>query len=346
MDTVKIIDTQQKFANSVYQDFMSKRFGITTCSSGDMDATHIKKQLCDWQSSDIKVPEILSITSEIFIPSSPYQPCTDTNAPEWCTDCSYVENPDLDKLIEELNDQLEKLIAEKENIEAELVVRQEELTTLESEISSIESQIASLEASIALLQSEIADLLNQLQALQAEFADLDEQYNANCVPTGPEPFCSNLAQQLNDIKDQIDALEETIAAKQTELNDQQQQLADLLLVLEEKEAEKNTLENFIEDLQAELGELIEEIENLSNEIKALEAQYCLDDGECVTFEVIDNNGSPVKDFELYIDRLGTILTNSLGQYIHTFTNASVDTEHSLQLCYCFITILSNPLNEN
>jgi hypothetical protein len=152
MDTVKIIDTQQKFANSVYQDFMSKRFGITTCSSGDMDAPHIKKQLCDWQSSDIKLPEILTITSEIFIPAGITDPCADANAPDWCTDL-----------------------------------------------------------------------------------------------------------------------------------------------------------------------------------------FCNGDLESVIFEVVDDKGVPVKDFELYIDRIGTVLTNSLGQYVHVFTDASVETDHSLQLCYCFTT---------
>ena len=152
MDTIKMIDTQQKFANSVYQDFMSKRFGITTCCEGDIESSHIKKQLCDWQQEEIKVPEILSITSEIFIPSGISNPCADANAPDWCTDL-----------------------------------------------------------------------------------------------------------------------------------------------------------------------------------------FCNDDAESVIFEVVDNKGVPVKDFELYIDRIGTVLTNSLGQYIHVFTDASVETDHSLQLCYCFTT---------
>jgi hypothetical protein len=152
MDTIKMIDTQQKFANSVYQDFMSKRFGITTCCEGDIESSHIKKQLCDWQQEEIKVPEILSITSEIFIPSGISNPCADANAPDWCTDL-----------------------------------------------------------------------------------------------------------------------------------------------------------------------------------------FCNDDPESVIFEVVDDKGVPVKDFELYIDRIGTVRTNSLGQYVHVFTDASVETDHSLQLCYCFTT---------
>ena len=339
MDTVKIIDTQQKFANSVYQDFMSKRFGITTCSSGDMDATHIKKQLCDWQSLDIKLPEILTITSEVFIPSTPLNPCTDATAPSWCSDCS--NNPsnaaELKKELEELEKVLEVLRKVQESLEDEIAQVEEVIEASQTEINNLTTLIDQLTQEIAQHQAELAQLQQTEQEKQQELDLKQKEYDANCNPTGPEPFCSNLAAEIDQLAlelkiltNDINVLEETIAEKEN-------LKAEYEALLQKEQAQLEELEAVLSDLQEELASTEAQIAFYEEQKRSVEAQFCVDDAECVLFEVVDSNGNPVKDFELYIDRIGTVLTNSAGQYRHTFFNSSVDTEHSLQLCYCFTT---------
>ena len=46
---------------------------------------------------------------------------------------------------------------------------------------------------------------------------------------------------------------------------------------------------------------------------------------------------PVENFELYIDGGNSGFTDSNGQYRFTITNASINTNHNLQICYCFST---------
>lgn len=297
MDTVKIIDTQQKFANSVYQDFISKRFGITTCSSADIKSTYLKKQLCDWENSEIKVPEIISITSEIFIPSSNIDPCADTNAPDWCFECSnnltQSQREATLKVIKQIEDDLEQLEEYKANIITDISVK---------------------EAEAQGLQDEIDELLLLIAADQLEKDTLQAEYDANCP--GPEPYCTNLLNQITDLEARIGEREAVVTIKQSELTILQAEITVLTATLE-------TTITQIEELQLALAYNI--------------SLFCGDDGECILFEVVDSNGDPVKDFELYIDRIGIKLTNSLGQYFHTFTNASTITDHTLQLCYCFST---------
>jgi len=297
MDTVKIIDTQQKFANSVYQDFMSKRFGITTCSSADIKSTYLKKQLCDWENSEIKVPEIISITSEIFIPSSNIDPCADTNAPDWCFECSnnltQSQRDATLKAIKIIEDQIQELEQYKESLITEISIKEDEAQRF---------------------QELIDEELLLIAAAQSEKNILQAEYDSNCP--GPEPYCTNL---LNEIT----SLEAEITERQTLVDDYQ---ASLTIVQSEITVLTTTLETTIIEIQ---------------ELQALLAYnislFCGDDAECILFEVVDSNGNPVKDFELYIDRIGIKQTNSLGQYFHTFTNASTITDHTLQLCYCFST---------
>ncbi len=43
------INTEQRFANLVYKDFQTKRFGLTPCCDADIDEIKLKKYLCDYQ---------------------------------------------------------------------------------------------------------------------------------------------------------------------------------------------------------------------------------------------------------------------------------------------------------
>lgn len=52
VDSLKKIQTEQKFAEAVYRDFKSKKYGITPCCYTDLNDSIIKKQLCDWQDLD------------------------------------------------------------------------------------------------------------------------------------------------------------------------------------------------------------------------------------------------------------------------------------------------------
>ena len=53
-DLKKRIDIEQKFADLIYKDFRSKRYGLSPCCSIEqMSKYNIKKELCDW--SDLKV---------------------------------------------------------------------------------------------------------------------------------------------------------------------------------------------------------------------------------------------------------------------------------------------------
>lgn len=339
MDTVKIIDTQQKFANSVYLDFMSKRFGITPCCSKDVESSHIKKQLCDWQSLDIKLPEILTITSEVFIPSTPLNPCLDANAPSWCADCS--NNPsnaaELYKVLEGIEATLLELTKYQESLEDDIEAVEGQIEATQTEINNLTTLISQITQEIAQHQIELAQLQQTEQEKQQELDLKQKEYDTNCNPTGPEPFCSNLAAEIDQLalelkilKAEIDELEETIAVKQ-ELKVKYQDS------LQNEQAQLEELETELADLQEDLAYTLVQIATKEEEKISVEAQFCVDDAECILFEVVDSNGNPVKDFELYIDRIGTVLTNGAGQYKHTFFNSSVDTEHSLQLCYCFTT---------
>ncbi len=48
-DTLKKIEIEQKFAEAVYKDFNSIRYGFTPCCYTNLQDVKIKKELCDWQ---------------------------------------------------------------------------------------------------------------------------------------------------------------------------------------------------------------------------------------------------------------------------------------------------------
>lgn len=49
MDDLNKIKMEEKLATSVYQDFKSKKFGLTPCCYINMQDALIKKELCDWE---------------------------------------------------------------------------------------------------------------------------------------------------------------------------------------------------------------------------------------------------------------------------------------------------------
>lgn len=42
------IKTEQTFADAVYRDFKSRRFGITNCCFIDLTKAKLRKEICDW----------------------------------------------------------------------------------------------------------------------------------------------------------------------------------------------------------------------------------------------------------------------------------------------------------
>lgn len=49
MDSVNKIKLETEFANASYQDFKSRRFGLTPCCYSDLQLITIKKYSCDWE---------------------------------------------------------------------------------------------------------------------------------------------------------------------------------------------------------------------------------------------------------------------------------------------------------
>ena len=106
MDTIKVIESQQSFAKSVYLDFMSKRFGITQTSITDLQSSISQKYLCDWQNAKKDVPGILEVTYDTFTPTDTSDPCSDVNAPTWCILCADGSCSDQECLIVSVVDSL------------------------------------------------------------------------------------------------------------------------------------------------------------------------------------------------------------------------------------------------
>ena len=52
---IKRIKIEQTFAEQVYANFQSLRFGIAACCYTDFDQAVLRKDICDWQNSALKV---------------------------------------------------------------------------------------------------------------------------------------------------------------------------------------------------------------------------------------------------------------------------------------------------
>jgi len=62
------IKLETEFANAAYQDFKSKRFGLTPCCYYDLQAMYIKWQACNWEESQSLYESIPSaLATEIGI---------------------------------------------------------------------------------------------------------------------------------------------------------------------------------------------------------------------------------------------------------------------------------------
>lgn len=49
MDSADQIKVKTHFANAAYQDFKSKRFGLTPCCYFDFQRVAIKNEICEWE---------------------------------------------------------------------------------------------------------------------------------------------------------------------------------------------------------------------------------------------------------------------------------------------------------
>tara|TARA_B110000196_G_scaffold319334_1_gene337110 strand:+ start:6296 stop:7267 length:972 start_codon:yes stop_codon:yes gene_type:complete len=66
---------------------------------------------------------------------------------------------------------------------------------------------------------------------------------------------------------------------------------------------------------------------------------CVDkDTQCIVFEVINQNGTPIEGYPIVLDGGNIGITDINGSLRHTITNASTNTAHTFDLCYCFSTI--------
>tara|TARA_Y100000361_G_scaffold154106_1_gene178178 strand:+ start:4712 stop:6514 length:1803 start_codon:yes stop_codon:yes gene_type:complete len=64
---------------------------------------------------------------------------------------------------------------------------------------------------------------------------------------------------------------------------------------------------------------------------------CIDDAECIRIEVTNQNGDPVEGYEIILNGGNAGFTDKFGLFKTTIKNASVNNEHTLNVCYCFKT---------
>jgi len=64
---LKRIKTEQNFANQVYANFQSLRFGIEACCYENYDSAVINKELCDWQNASSNKVVVASGTEGVFV---------------------------------------------------------------------------------------------------------------------------------------------------------------------------------------------------------------------------------------------------------------------------------------
>ena len=310
-DAIKIIESQQIFAKNVYLDFMSRRFGITPCCIKDPISAKIKKELCDWNSLKKDIPSIQKIFTEIFYPSSPINPCDDPLAPEWCKECGYFEPENAQEILAELEDLYNTL--------KELCTQKD---LLQAEIQFLEEQYANLIAKIEQAQIQIEDLQETLNTLELQAKALEQELQDVCADPSQEEKCQELTLELKD-------LQVLIAKIKTEIDVYEQTISEV------EEAALN-IQSQIEGGKEELADLEAKIAEKLEMISKLEALFC-DDSECITIKVIDQHGDPVENYEIIIDGGNTGFTDHHGMFYHVIPNASIDTDHTLQVCYCFDT---------
>jgi hypothetical protein len=60
---IKKIETETKFADTLYKNFVSKRYGMEPCCILDLEDITIKKELCDWNELESKVITLSDVES-------------------------------------------------------------------------------------------------------------------------------------------------------------------------------------------------------------------------------------------------------------------------------------------
>ena len=64
---------------------------------------------------------------------------------------------------------------------------------------------------------------------------------------------------------------------------------------------------------------------------------CVEDIETLFIEVVNQNGTPIPNYEIILDGGNFGFTDELGRFKTTIENASVNTNHTINVCYCFET---------
>ncbi len=185
-----------------------------------------------------------------------------------------------------------------------------DIILLQADLAILETDLANKQAQVDAKQTDVINKQSQIDTTQISLYNSQIAYNINCTGLNPiQPYCTNLSN--------------TIATLTSDLATYQADLAVLLADLAILEADRDLLQA--------------QVDAKKEEILALQIQFCVDDAECMTIYVVDTNGQPVENFEIYIDGGNAGFTNYKGEYKFTIYNASVDTDHTLQICYCFST---------
>ena len=66
-------------------------------------------------------------------------------------------------------------------------------------------------------------------------------------------------------------------------------------------------------------------------------QECIDDAECIIIYVKDDAGNAIECYPIYIDNREVGMTDEDGFYVHTEYFASINKNHSIDICHCFTT---------
>jgi uncharacterized protein Usg len=64
---------------------------------------------------------------------------------------------------------------------------------------------------------------------------------------------------------------------------------------------------------------------------------CVEDIETLFIEVVNQNGTPIPNYEIILDGGNFGFTDEFGRFKTTIENASVNTNHTINVCYCFET---------
>lgn len=72
--------------------------------------------------------------------------------------------------------------------------------------------------------------------------------------------------------------------------------------------------------------------------ECISTQPCQDDKTCLFFEVVNQDGNPVKGYPVIVDGGNITPTDEYGHSRTQIINASVDTVHTIDICNCINTV--------